>query len=90
MAGLLFSRAVQQRLERIAGRTLAGCGYATQCPDGDANVPGWKRGTGPPTEALRQFGREVWRKLNGDLERPWRVILVKPMNALRQRQHNEY
>jgi hypothetical protein len=39
---------------------------------------------------LRQFGREVWRKLSGDLERPWRVILVKPLNALRQRQHNEY
>lgn len=85
-----FSPRIQQRLERIAGRTLAGCGYVTQCPDGDANVPGWKRRYWSATEALRQFGREVWRKLNGDLERPWRVILVKPINALRQRQHNEY
>ena len=25
-----------------------------------------------------------------ELERPWRVILLKPMNALRHRQHNVY
>jgi hypothetical protein len=85
-----FSARLQQRLERIAGQTLASCGYATRSPDGDANVPGWKRRYWSATEALRQFGREVWRKLNGDLERPWRVILAKPLNALRQRQHNEY
>jgi hypothetical protein len=85
-----FSGRLQQRLERIAGRTLASCGYATQCPDCDANVSGWQRRYWSGTEALRQFGREIWRKLNGDLERPWRVILAKPLNALRQRQHNEY
>jgi hypothetical protein len=85
-----FSVRLQQRLERIAGRTLASFGYATQCPAGDANIPGWKRRYWSVTEALRQFGREIWRKLHGDLERPWRVILAKPLNALRQRQQNEY
>jgi sulfotransferase family protein len=85
-----FSARLQQRLERIAGRTLASCGYATQCPDCDANVPGWQRRYWSATEVLRQFAREIWRKLNGDLQRPWRVILAKPLNALRQRQHNEY
>ncbi len=85
-----FSVRLQQRLERIAGRTLASFGYATKCPECDANIPGWKRRYWSVTEALRQFGREIWRKLNGDLERPWRVILAKPVNALRQRQQNEY
>ena len=85
-----FSPSLQKRLERIAGRTLASCGYATQYPASDVNISGWKRRYWSLTEALRQFGREIWRKINGDLERPWRVILAKPLNALRQRQHNEY
>ena len=85
-----FTPRMQQRLERIAGRTLAECGYATRCPDADAEVPGWQGRYWAFTEVLRQYGREIWRKLNGDLERPWRVILAKPLNALRQREHNEY
>ena len=85
-----FSAAKQQRLEQIAGRTLAECGYATNCPQADAGVPGWQRRYWAGTEALRQYGREIWRKLNGDLQRPWSEILAKPINALRQRQHNEY
>ena len=85
-----FPVRLQHRLEHIAGRTLASFGYATQCPDCDADIAGWKRKYWSITEALRQFGREIWRKLNGDLERPWRVILAKPLNALRQRQQNEY
>ena len=85
-----FSAPMQQRLERIAGRTLAQCGYATSLPQADASVPGWRRRYWAGTEAVRQYGREIWRKLHGDLDRPWRVILAKPINALRQRQHNEY
>jgi hypothetical protein len=85
-----FSAPMQQRLERIAGRTLAQCGYETSLPQADANVPGWKRRYWAGAESLRQYGREIWRKLHGDLDRPWRVILAKPINALRQRQHNEY
>jgi hypothetical protein len=85
-----FTAGRQQRLERIAGRTLAECGYTTCCPDADGEIPRWQRRYWASTEVLRQYGREIWRKLNGDLERPWRVILAKPLNALRQRQHNEY
>jgi hypothetical protein len=85
-----FTVAMQQRLERIAGRQLAHYGYQTGSPDADAEVAAWQRRYWASSEALRQFGREIWRKLNGELERPWRVILAKPINALRQRQHNEY
>lgn len=85
-----FDERTQQRLEQIAGRMLAECGYATSHPTGDADVPGWQRRYWTGTESLRQYGREIWRKLHGDLDRPWHVILAKPFNALRQRQHNEY
>lgn len=85
-----FTASRQKRLERIAGRTLADCGYTTRWPDADDDVPRWRRRYWASTEVLRQYGREIWRKLCGDLERPWRVILAKPLNALRQRQHNEY
>jgi hypothetical protein len=36
------------------------------------------------------YTREIWRKLTGKVERPWRVILVKPVTALRHREHNVY
>ena len=85
-----FSSRVQQRLEQIGGRTLAQCGYATRCPEADVDPAAWRRRYWAGAESLRQYGREIWRKLNGELERPWSVILSKPLNALRQRQHNEY
>jgi hypothetical protein len=85
-----FSQDTAERLERIAGRTLAACGYSTRHPEGDADVPAWRRRYWSVTEILRQYGREIFRKLTGELERPWHAILVKPLNALRQRQHNEY
>ena len=73
-----------------AGR-LAECGYETSLPACGRQRAGLaSAATGRRAESLRQYGREIWRKLNGDLERPWRVILAKPFNALRQRQHNEY
>lgn len=85
-----FNAAMQQRLEQIAGRQLAHYGYPTRSPDADVEVAAWRRRYWASAEALRQYGREIWRKLNGELKRPWRVILAKPINALRQRQHNEY
>jgi hypothetical protein len=85
-----FPAATIEGLERIAGATLASCGYATRHPDGDLDLSGWRRRYWSASETLRQYGNEVWRKLNGELERPWRVILLKPMNALRHRQHNVY
>jgi hypothetical protein len=77
-------------LERIAGATLASCGYATGHPEADTDVSNWQRRYWSVRETVREYSREVWRKLNGELERPWRVILVKPVNALRHRQHNVY
>ena len=85
-----FSPRMQRRLETIAGRTLAECGYETSYPQADASVPGWQRRYWAGSEVVRQYGREIWRKLNGDLDRSWGVILAKPITALRQRHHNEY
>jgi hypothetical protein len=85
-----FNPRIQQRLETIAGRTLAECGYETHCPQADASVPAWQRRVWAGSEAVRQYGREIWRKLNGDLDRSWGVILAKPITALRQRHHNEF
>jgi hypothetical protein len=77
-------------LERIAGATLASCGYPTRYPEADRDVASWRRRYWSMRESVREYAREIWRKLNGELERPWRVILVKPVNALRHRQHNVY
>ncbi|MFO1468548.1 MAG: sulfotransferase [Steroidobacteraceae bacterium] len=85
-----FDERLQRRLERIAGRVLASCGYQTNAPDADVNPPGWKRRYWSAAEILRQYGREIGLKLKGDIQRPWRVILMKPLIALRQRQHNEF
>jgi hypothetical protein len=85
-----FGDAAAERLERIAGRTLATCGYSTRFPEADRDVAPWRRRYWSMSESLREYGREIWRKLNGELQRPWSVILVKPMTALRHRQHNVY
>lgn len=85
-----FPARTVEGLERIAGAALASCGYATRHPEGDLDLSGWRRRYWSASETLRQYGNEIWRKLNGELERPWRVILLKPMNALRHRQHNVY
>jgi hypothetical protein len=85
-----FGDTAAERLERIAGRTLAVCGYSTRFPDSDRDVARWRRRYWSTAESLREYGREIWRKMNGELERPWRVILIKPVTALRHRQHNVY
>jgi hypothetical protein len=77
-------------LERIAGATLASCGYVTSHPEADIDVSNWRRRYWSMRETVREYATEIWRKLNGELERPWRVILIKPVNALRHRQHNVY
>jgi len=85
-----FKPRTLERLERIAGATLASCGYVTRYPEADIDLAHWRRRYWSMRETLREYSTEVWRKLNGELERPWRVILVKPVNALRHRQHNVY
>jgi hypothetical protein len=85
-----FPMHLAERLERIAGKTLASCGYDTRHPQSDEDVTAWERKVWSARESTRAFGSEIWRKLNGEIERPWRVILIKPVNALRHRQHNVY
>jgi hypothetical protein len=85
-----FTARTGERLERIAGSMLAKCGYDTTRPDGDAEVSAWQRRYWSVTEATRMYRREIWRKLTGKVERPWHVILSKPVTAVRHRQHNLY
>jgi hypothetical protein len=85
-----FQATTNDRLERIAGCTLRNCGYSTRFPDSDREVAHWRRKYWSMSESLHEYAREIWRKLNGELERPWRVILGKPVTALRHRQHNVY
>ena len=85
-----FSGRTQDRLERIAGRTLAECGYATHHPTCNTDPSGLRRRYWAVMDIRRQYTREIKLKLSGEIQRPWRVILLKPLTALRQRQHNEY
>jgi hypothetical protein len=85
-----FPPRTRARLERIAGRMLATCGYETSRSDGDLEIHGWQRRYWAAREATHAYLREIWRKLTGKLRRPWRVILAKPLTALRHRQHNVY
>ena len=85
-----FTPRTRERLERIAGSMLATCGYDTNQPGSDVDVSAWQRRYWSATEASRMYAREIWRKLSGKVERPWRVILGKPVTAVRHRQHNLY
>lgn len=85
-----FSKHSQETLERIAGRTLAECGYASRFASGDADISRWQRKYWSIMDTLRQYSREIRLKLSGEVARPWRAILIKPLTALRQRRHNEY
>ncbi|MEM1232383.1 MAG: sulfotransferase [Pseudomonadota bacterium] len=87
-----FSASTLQRLEGIAGNTLAEFGYTPANPEaaGDADLGKgtlrWLRSK----DAVRQFLREIRLKLKGEIARPWSVILAKPLGALRQRGENTY
>lgn len=85
-----FSPTMLGRLEAIAGATLAQFGYPTQCADSDRDLSGLQRRYWTILEVLRQYSGEIMQKLRGEIARPWRVILLKPVTALRQRRHNNY
>lgn len=85
-----FSPSILLGLEQIAGATLAEFGYPTQCPEGDRDISGLQRRYWTVVEVLRQYSREIAQKARGEIARPWRVILLKPLTALRQRRHNNY
>lgn len=87
-----FNAAQQQRLETIAGAALTECDYAVAdaAKQSDQDLSRWSLRRRRVLDALRQFGREVGLKLRGRIARPWRVILSKPLAALRQRGENSY
>jgi len=85
-----FSARTQDRLERIAGKALSECGYATRYPTSNADISSLERKYWAFMDIRRQYSREIKLKLSGQIQRPWRVILVKPLTALRQRQYNDY
>jgi hypothetical protein len=83
-----FPLRVQERLERIGGRTLAELGYPTSHPQGDELPPRWLQRWWMLSGGARQFLHEVNAKLHGRIERPWWSILSRPVNARRQRREN--
>jgi hypothetical protein len=85
-----FSSAEIQSLESIAGSALQECGYETAQADGDRDLTRGERRMLSLRDNAVQFGREVQMKLRGQIERPWRVILSRPLVSLRQNRHNQY
>lgn len=85
-----FQSVMLDRLEAIAGATLAQFGYQTQRADADQDLSALQRRYWTVMEVVRQYSAEIMQKLRGEIERPWRVILLKPVTALRQRRHNDY
>jgi hypothetical protein len=85
-----FTKSRQRSLERIAGRTLASCGYETDAPEADRDPPAWQRRYWSARDYTLQYLKEIGLKLTGRIERPWRVILSRPIVAFRQRGENKY
>ena len=85
-----FTKARQRKLEAIAGHMLASCGYETDLPEADSTPASWKRRYWYAKDNLMQYLGEIGMKLTGKIERPWRIILSRPIVAYRQREENKY
>ena len=85
-----FNDARAERLERIGGRMLRECGYQTSWPDSDDMPPRWRRRLWSASDSVFQLLREIVLKLTGRIERPWWVILSRPLNAYRQARENRF
>lgn len=80
----------QARLERIGGAALHELGYETSEPEGDADLTSLQRRLYAAKDSMRQYAWEIRLKLSGRLERPWGLILSRPMVAWRHRRVNRY
>ena len=78
------------RLEEIGGAALHEFGYETSIPAGDRDLSALKQRTCAVKDALIQYSREIALKLGGRIERPWRIILTRPVVAWRHRRVNRY
>lgn len=85
-----FSSSTVDRLERIAGDKLRNLGYATQSAGGDHDPGPLRRWQWSYGDMVRQYIREILLKLHGRIERPWRVILMKPRVSRTQRKTNRF
>jgi hypothetical protein len=85
-----FPPEMQRQLELIGGRTLHECGYATRFPESDRNPSRLEKRILSARDAVAQYGREIGLKLQGKIQRPWRVILGKPFVAYKHRAQNKF
>ena len=85
-----FSPRKIARLERISGSALREFGYETEQPDSDVDVSTLRRKWWSVKDAIVQYGREIYLKFTGQIERPWSFILAKPMIAFKQRRENPF
>ncbi len=85
-----FSAGRLARLERIGGSTLQALGYETGHPEADRDLGNLERRLYAVKDVLYQYAREIALKLGGRIERPWTLILSKPMTAWRHRRVNRY
>lgn len=85
-----FSQGKLKRLERIAGSTLNTFGYATAMPDSDKDPGRLQLRMWSAKDSSQQYFREIGWKLTGKINRPWRVVLSRPLVSMRQRNVNKY
>ncbi len=85
-----FTPRTVRQLEKIAGSLLTQFGYQTSLPDADADPSTLQRKWWTLRDNVTQFTREVKLKLTGKIDRPWKVILARPLTAHRQRNANKY
>lgn len=78
------------RVERIGGATLHELGYETSVPEGDVDLTVLERRLYAAKDAVTQYSKEITLKLSGRLERPWTLILSRPLVAWRHRRVNRY
>jgi hypothetical protein len=79
------------RLERIGGSMLDDLGYeTTNASAADRDLSRLERRIYSAKDVLFQYGREIALKLGGRIERPWTLILSRPVTAWRHRRVNRY
>lgn len=77
------------RLEGIGGAALATYGYDVQAR-GDEDPGMLQRGVWGARDHLVQYGLQLWRRITGRTRRPWRILLTRPLMAVRQFRTNRF
>ena len=85
-----FSARQIGKLESIAGKTLHTFEYPTEQPDADRDLSTFVRRAWTLKDNAAQFAKVIGLKLRGNIDRPWSVIMSRPIVSMRQRKHNRY